>query len=82
MQVANNRLAWGTRGWPQPYFVVVQLLSHVLFATSSTPGFCVLHCLLEFAQVMSIEMVMLSNHLMLDANSTGQSVPQSSLGQS
>ena len=50
--VANSRLAWGTKGWPQPYFVVVQSLSHVLlFATSSTPGSCVLHCLLEFAQV-------------------------------
>ena len=29
----------------------------------STPGSSVLHCLLEFAQLMSIELVMLSNHL-------------------
>ena len=31
----------------------------------STPGFLVLHCLLEFAQTMSIESVMPSNHLIL-----------------
>ena len=49
---ANSRLAGGTKGWTQPYFAIVHSVSHVLlFATSSTPGFCVLHCLLEFAQV-------------------------------
>ena len=31
----------------------------------STPGFPVLHCLTEFAQLMSIESVMSSNHLIL-----------------
>ena len=31
----------------------------------STPGFPVLHCLTEFAQLMSIESVMPSNHLIL-----------------
>ena len=31
----------------------------------STPGFPVLHCLLEFVELMSIEAVMPSNHLIL-----------------
>ena len=31
----------------------------------STPGSSVLHCLMEFAQIMSIESMMLSNHLIL-----------------
>ena len=31
----------------------------------STPGPSVLHCLMEFAQIMSIESMMLSNHLIL-----------------
>ena len=31
----------------------------------STPSFPVLHCLLEFAQLMSIESVILSSHFML-----------------
>ena len=31
----------------------------------SMPGFPVLYCLLEFAQIMSIELVMLSNHTIL-----------------
>ena len=31
----------------------------------NTPGFPVLHCLLEFAQTIFIESVMLSNHLVL-----------------
>jgi len=47
---------------------VIQTLRHVgLFATLdwSTPGFAVLHYLLEFAQLMSIESVMPSNHLIL-----------------
>ena len=34
-------------------------------ATPWTPGFLVLHHLLEFAQLMSIESVMPSNHLIL-----------------
>ena len=49
--------------------VIVQSLSHVrLFANPmdcSTLGFPVLHYLLEFTQLMSIESVMLSNHLVL-----------------
>ena len=55
--------------------IVVQALSHVrLLVTpwkgrgpskSPTPGFPVLHYLPEFAQLMSIESVMSSNHLIL-----------------
>ena len=50
--------------------VVVQLVSHVwLFATLRVncimPGLSVHHCLPEFAQTMSIELVMPSNHLIL-----------------
>ena len=49
--------------------VVVQSLSHVrLFVTPwtcSTPGFSVFYNLTEFAQLMSIESVMPSNHLNL-----------------
>ena len=50
------------------YVFVVQLLSHVQLCNPtdcSTPGSPVLHCLLEFAQFMSTESVMLSNHLLL-----------------
>ena len=47
----------------------VQSLSHVrLFVTpldSSTPGLLVLHCLQSLLKVMSIELVMPSNHLIL-----------------
>ena len=50
--------------------VVIQLLSLVqLFVTpwtATTPGFPVLHCLLEFAlKLMSIELMMPSTHLIL-----------------
>ena len=48
---------------------IVQSLSRVqLFATlqiAAPPGFPVLHNLPEFAQIMSIESIMLSNHLIL-----------------
>ena len=50
------------------FFVVVQPLSHVwLFVTHgcSMPGFSVLHYLQRFLQLMSIESVMLSNHLII-----------------
>ena len=48
--------------------VVVQLLSHIWLCDPidySTPGFPILHYLPEFAQLMSIESVMPSNHLSL-----------------
>ena len=49
--------------------VVVQSLSHVLTLCDpvdfNLPGFHVLHCHLEFAHFMSIELVMPSNHLFL-----------------
>ena len=58
--------------WPSGTFVnVVQSCSHVRLCDlmdCSTPGFPVLHQLLELAQtqlVMSIQLVMLSNHLIL-----------------
>ena len=47
---------------------VVQLLSRVWLCDPmdcSTPGFAALPSVLEFAQTMPIESVMLSNHLML-----------------
>ena len=51
------------------YIFVVQLLSHVQTLCDpmdcSTLGFPVLHYLPEFAQLMSIESVMSSNHLIL-----------------
>ena len=56
---------------PSPSFTLssVQLLSHIwLFCdpmNCSMPGFPVCHQLLELAQIMSIELVMPSNHLIL-----------------
>ena len=47
---------------------VVQLLSRVQpcdFINCRMPGFSGSHCLLEFAKLMSIELVMPSNHLIL-----------------
>ena len=52
-----------------PIFTIVgQSLSHVWLCDPmdcSMPGFPVLHCLLEFVELMSIEAVMPSNHLIL-----------------
>ena len=49
--------------------VAVQLLSRVQFfaipGTAALPGIPVLHDLLEFAQIMAIELVMPSKHLNL-----------------
>ena len=48
------------------HFVVAQLCPTICDPMDcSMPGFPVLHYLLEFAQIMSIESVMLSNHLIL-----------------
>ena len=54
--------------WAMPCSLVVQSLSPVQLCDStdcSTPGSSVLHYLPEFAQTMSIESVMPSNHLIL-----------------
>ena len=48
--------------------IVVQLLSCVSLCNLMDcimPGFPVLHCLLQFAQIHVIELVMISNHLIL-----------------
>ena len=50
------------------HIIVVQLLSHVWLCNPmdwSMPGFPVLHHLRKLAQLMSIESVMQSNHLIL-----------------
>ena len=55
------------RGVDKDVVVLVQSLSLTLSnpIDCSTPDFPVLHCLLELLKLMSIESVMLSNHLIL-----------------
>ena len=65
----TNPIKCYLRTWPKcnssVQFSSVQLLSLCNPMNCSMPGFPVLHCLLEFVELMSIEAVMPSNHLIL-----------------